>query len=195
MKYNQLLTVLKLLIFVSFFLPFFYGCDREESIRYTRQKAREKMMHDSAAKAGRALETGKSDESESPINPDSTLLRKFWRQITLPDYGRGFALTGFAYFIFAVKDLVKIKSSWTGYILPVLLICWFISVVWQLFVSGSQRKILLWLAAFNAALFILFLFYKDINEHLYGYWMGLIISIIYLFILVKKNWKGWLPEG
>jgi hypothetical protein len=187
MKYNQLLMILKLLILMSFFLPFFYGCDREESIRYSRQKAREKIVNDSLSRSPDSVESNDTAVAKPPADSDSTLIRKFWKQITLPDYGRGFALTGFAYFTIAVQQITDFSSGFTPLMLSALFILMFLSVCSMPLISVNRRKIQIRLSAFIFISLIIFLGIEELDDHLYGYWLAMALSFTLLLVLIKDK--------
>jgi hypothetical protein len=185
MNYNIVLRSLKVLLFLSFFLPFFYACDKEES--QSNKTESQQIQADSASKGDSATIAASASGDTIKREEKKSILQKTWNEITMPDYGNGMAFTGFGYFLIAIQCMVDSGDETATKINCFIFTLLFLSVVVLVFLPKKRKKLHLILSGWNFAVIVFYLGMETIEDHLYGYWLALLLSFLILMMQVLEK--------
>lgn len=185
MNYHIVLRSLKILFFLIFFLPFFYACDKEEG--QSSKTESQQIPADAVSKGDSAKVEAFAPVDTIRREEKKSILQKVWNEITLPDYGNGIAFTGFGYFLLSIQCLEDSVNEIGTKINCLIYILLFLSAVVLVFLPQKRKKLHLILSSWNFAVIVFLLGMETIENHLYGYWLALLLSFLILMMQVLEK--------
>jgi hypothetical protein len=186
MKINRIISILKLALLLSFFLPFFYACDKEGS-ESSQPDSSQVQTDSSASRDSAALATSGEEAKSDNREEKKSILKKIWNEITVPDYGKGIAFTGFGYFLISIQCLGDSVNETGAKINSFIFILLFLSAGVLVFLPQKRKKLHLIFYGWNFIALLFYLGLETIDDHLYGYWLALVLSFIILLLLVLEK--------